>query len=181
MDSASCWFVFAKHKTKVRVCLLLLSQQKIYYKQMKYVILALAICIVLAQTNLCNSTLPGCSLCTSNTSICLTCNPNYYLINNTCLQCADGQYSPGGNSSACLSCSQGCSGCNATQCTACEPNYQFNNGSCSACPTGTYSAGGTDNCVSCPDNCYACSYDPTQRQITCSNCSVNYGISGGAC
>ena len=85
---------------------------------MRYLIVCLVVCIALAQTNLCNSTLPGCALCNNNTNICVSCNPNYSLINNTCLPCPDAKYSPGGNST-CLNCSQGCSSCNSTQCIAC--------------------------------------------------------------
>ena len=114
-----------------------------------------------------------CASCTNSTA-CITCSTNYYLLASSCLNtCPNGTLPL---NSLCQTCSPTCATCSVTllNCTSCPTNaslYLYN-GSCqnaSACPNGTYPNSSVLICASCSQNCTACS-----SATLCTACVTGY-------
>lgn len=152
---------------------------------MRKILLPLLITLLLAlpaASANCNDPNSGCQICDPSGNICSSCNPNYVLNGTACVKCGQGQYSPGGTVTVCLNCPTGCAACNGNICTECLANFQPQGGLCQACPDGTYSVGGNANCQNCLPGCNTCSYNSSAQNLACSNCTLNFGLSGnGIC
>ena len=128
-------------------------------------------------------------------SLGINCTANQYYNGTSCVNCASGYYSIGGQVTTCTACATGCANCSYTprigvRCTGCAPNYNGPDtfGSCTSCPVnnfysgevcihcdpGYYSAGGkVTTCTQCATGCANCSYTP-RIGVRCTGCAPNY-------
>lgn len=125
---------------------------------------------------LCQQCPEGCLDCTSNT-ICQTCSPNYYFLENTCsTECPKNNFYADKESMLCRRCDSNCLQCtgsmlsNCTLCTNGKFVYINANGvgNCvSICPEGTYLNNGM--CLACLSTCKSCI-----NNSTCQTCQKGY-------
>lgn len=111
----------------------------------------------------CTSCPSGCLDCTSS-SLCQTCRPNYYFIENACVsECPKTNYYADKTSMVCRRCDAQCLQCNGSSlanCTLCNGGKfvyinELGVGECrSYCPEGTYLLNGI--CKPCLSTCKAC-------------------------
>jgi hypothetical protein len=97
----------------------------------------------------------NCKSC-SDSSNCVVCNSNYFLLNAKCRpECPNGYTT---NNGKCVRCeTKNCSSCtpNGKTCTECNAPFVLNNNQCTKeCPEGRWSL--LRNCVDCPFGCQDC-------------------------
>ena len=158
------------------------------------------------QCQTCANNQTGCLTC--NTTTCLTCMPEYYLLAGvctrcnsaklnclrcssagSCVQCVFGFYSSGGN---CLSCNANCQFCynSATNCSACVRGYYVSGLACTACTADCLDCNNTNYCFDCrmgtyltaAGTCALClaSCD-TCNSTNCLTCVAGTYLSGASC
>ncbi|CAD8127452.1 unnamed protein product [Paramecium sonneborni] len=103
---------------------------------------------------------PSYCQCSGGSSICNTCNPDYYKSGNNCYACTK----------PCATCST-----NATTCTACVDTTNQVISTC-ACNNGLIMNTSTYLCENCPSNCKVCS-----SSTICTSCNDNYWLNGNSC
>jgi len=128
----------------------------------------------LSNTNQCNSpstivcNVNYCVSCSAiNSSQCLQCITNYYLLSNgTCsITCPNATYAQTGQ---CINCPSTCTSCTPIQCTSCPTTYYLYQGNCySNCPTATIAS----QTICIPDPCL---YYSTVWPNGCSACTAPY-------
>jgi len=108
-----------------------------------------------ATTQTCLPCSPNCKSC-QNSSNCLVCNNNYFLLSGKCRPDCPNGYAQ--NNGKCVPCeSKNCSSCtpNGKTCTECNSPLVLNNNQCvKECPEGKWSL--LRKCVECPNGCQDC-------------------------
>lgn len=139
-----------------------------------------------SQSHTCGRCHQSCATCTSGpySLQCLSCPSSLQYSFGSCSapsQCASNTYWTG---SACAPCAANCSTCmgaSATQCLTCPVGYVRDYRTCypsGSCPAGTYEDVPSGQCLSCPDNCLACS---SSSSGSCTLCNSNTVLVGGVC
>lgn len=117
----------------------------------------------------CNTCPTGCATCSSDI-LCLTCDLNYALHNDLCVNpCPEAMFvNTASSPNICSNCMTDCKLCSdASSCTTCYGDFEFTAGTCS-CPIKSVVTG-PQQCTSCPINCDVC--DAT---LDCTSCSSGY-------
>ncbi|CAD8148167.1 unnamed protein product [Paramecium octaurelia] len=111
---------------------------------------------------------------------CLTCQPNYRLVFNTCiLNCQLNQYYDG---TSCLNCDYSCKQCQSSNyCIHCETKYlrYLENGQC-LCYDGYYNQNNIQQCQPCDKLCSKCS-GPTNKNCQACKVQINLILNGNTC
>jgi len=133
---------------------------------------------------------PSCKTCLTygtaysdgSPTTCLSCSSSKLLLSNQCYSsCPLGYYA---NNLVCSACMSNCLTCTSrNQCASCQAPLAYYSQQClSVCPGGSVYYLNISNsqtyCVGCPSNCQLCTSSSTP---TCTSCSANYYLSGGAC
>ena len=106
---------------------------------------------------ICTKKVENCAMCLADT--CIRCKNNYYLKNNSCIEC-----------------SKGCVNCDITQgCTRCETGYYLDNGICTMCPEGCAKCDSATSCSECKQGYYINGSNCTECDSNCVSCSNTQG------
>ena len=111
----------------------------------------------------CVAQLNNCANYSGDGATCLSCDSNYFLLNNVCYQC----------DSSCLTCEG-----SVTNCTSCTANYFLENNACvGECSIGYYFLVGSNICLNCDVSCLTCENTSTN----CISCANGTFLKGNQC
>ena len=111
----------------------------------------------------CVAQLNNCANYSGDGATCLSCDSNYFLLNNVCYQC----------DSSCLTCEG-----SVTNCTSCTTNYFLENNVClGECSIGYFTAIFSNICNICDSSCLTCEGSVTN----CTSCTTNYFLENNVC